>query len=134
MIAICFNGASSELHDLSTHRLVALQLEVLECLGASLNERDAAASDDALLDSRLGVADSVLDAVLPLLQLHLGGCTDLDHRDAAGQLGQPLLQLLTVVVGVRVLDLGANLVDPAGDLLGLPAPSMIVVSSLVMIT
>jgi ABC-2 type transport system permease protein len=42
----------------------------------------------------------VLDAVLLLLELDLGGRADLDHRHAAGQLGQPLLQLLAVVVGV----------------------------------
>jgi hypothetical protein len=56
--------------------------------------------------------------VLALLQLDLGGRADLDDRDAAGQLGQPLLQLLAVVVGVALLDLGADLVDPALDLLG----------------
>src|SRR5690606_14143585 len=73
---------------------------------------------DALLDRGLGVADGVLDAVLALLELDLGGGTGLDDGDAAGQLGQPLLQLLAVVVGVARLDLGADLVDAAGDLLG----------------
>src|SRR4030095_5493613 len=73
---------------------------------------------DALLDGRLRVANGVLDAVLALLELDLGGRTDLDDRNTAGQLGQALLQLLAVVVGVRLLDLGADLVDPALDLLG----------------
>src|SRR5205823_5131335 len=41
---------------------------------------------------------------------------DLEHRNAAGQLGQALLQLLAVVVAVALLDLGLDLVDPAGDL------------------
>ena len=44
---------------------------------------------------------SVLEAVLLLFQLGLGGRADLDDRDAAGQLGQPLLQLLAVVVTSR---------------------------------
>ena len=56
--------------------------------------------------------------MLALLELHLGGGTDLDDGDAAGQLGQTLLELLAVVVGVGVLDLLADLGDAAGDLLG----------------
>ena len=54
---------------------------------------DAATGDDALLDGRLRVANGVLDAVLALLELHLGGRTGLDDRNTAGQLGQTLLQL-----------------------------------------
>ena len=90
----------------------------LESLDGGLQQPDATARDDALFDRGLGVAHGILDAVLALLELHLGGGSGLDHRDAAGQLGQPLLQLLAVVVRVRLLDLGADLVDPAGDLLG----------------
>ena len=63
-------------------------------------QRDATTGDDALLDGRLRVANGVLDAVLALLELDLGGRADLDDRNAAGQLGQALLQLLAVVVGV----------------------------------
>src|SRR5690606_25565956 len=107
-----------QLDDVGTGGLVVGDLELLERGRAGLDEGHAAAGDDALLDGRLGVADGVLDAVLALLELHLGGRTDLDDRDAAGELGQPLLQLLAVVVGVGVLDLGADLVDPAGDLVG----------------
>ena len=51
----------------------------------------------------------VLDAGLLLLHLGLGGRADLDHGDAAGQLGQPLLELLAVVVGGGLLDLRADL-------------------------
>ena len=40
-----------------------------------------------------------------------------DHRDAAGELCQPLLQLLLVVVGGRLLDLRLDLGDPALDVL-----------------
>ncbi len=85
---------------------------------AGLQQRHATTGDDALLDGRLRVADGVLDAVLALLELDLGGRADLDDGDAAGELGQALLQLLAVVVGVALLDLGADLVDPAGDLVG----------------
>ena len=59
---------------------------------------------------------------------------DLDDADAAGQLGEALLELLAVPVGVGALDLGLDLVDAAGDSSASPAPSMIVVSSLVTTT
>ena len=53
--------------------------------------------------------------MLLLLHLRLGGCADLDDRDAAGQLCQPLLQLLAVEVRVGVLDLGLQLLDAGLD-------------------
>ena len=77
----------------------------------------AAAGHDALLDGRLGRVHGVLDAGLLLLHLGLGGGADLDHGHAADQLGQPLLQLLAVVVGGRLLDLGPDLLDAALDVL-----------------
>ena len=43
--------------------------------------------------------------------------TDADHRNTAGQLGQTLLQLLTVVVGGGLLDLCADLRAAAFDVL-----------------
>ena len=63
----------------------------------------------------LVVDDRVLDAVLLLLELDLGGGADLEDGDAAGQLGQALLELLAVVVGVGVLDLVLDLLDAALD-------------------
>ena len=107
-----------DLDDVRPDGLVTLEVELLERDLGGLHQRHAATGDDALLDGRLRVADGVLDPVLALLELDLGGRADLDHRNAAGQLGQPLLQLLAVVVGVALLDLVADLVDPAGDLVG----------------
>ena len=78
-------------------------------------QRHAAAGHDAFFDRRLGRVHRVLDAGLLLLHLGLGGGADLDDRDAADQLGQPLLQLLAVVVGRGVLDLRAQLLDAALD-------------------
>ena len=57
----------------------------------------------------------VLDARLLLLHLGFGRRADLDDRDAADELREPLLQLLAVVVRGRVLDLRANLLDAAFD-------------------
>ena len=117
MIAICLSGAlSATRDDVRAGRLVAGQVELVERGLCGVGQRHAAAGQQALLDGRLRVAHGVLDAVLALLELDLGGRADLDDRNAAGQLGQPLLQLLAVVVGVALLDLGADLVDPALDL------------------
>ena len=53
--------------------------------------------------------------MLALLELHLGGGADLDDGDSAGELGQALLQLLAVPVGIGVLDLGTDLCDATGN-------------------
>ena len=92
----------------------AIELDRLD----SVQERDAAARDDALLEGRPGGLQRVLDAVLLLLHLRLGRSADLDHGDAAGQLREPLLELLAVEVGVGVLDLRLQLLDPGLDRLG----------------
>ena len=82
------------------------------------NQGHAAARDDAFLDCRAGCVHGVLDASLLLLHLGLGCRADLDDGNAADQLGQPLLQLLAVVVGGGLLDLGADLLHAAFDGLG----------------
>ena len=86
-------------------------------LGAQ--QRDAAARDDAFLDRGAGGVQRVLDAVLLLLHLDLGRAADPDHRDAAGELGQTLLQLLAVVVRGGLLDLRLDLLDARLDVLPL---------------
>jgi len=57
--------------------------------------------------------------VLFLLHLGLGGSADLDHGDTAGQLGETLLELFAIELGVGVLDLLLDLIDPAFDVLGI---------------
>ena len=79
------------------------------------HEGHAAAGHDALLDRSLRGGDGVLDAVLLLLELHLGGGTDLEDGHATGQLGEALLELLAVVVRVGVLDLVLDLLDATLD-------------------
>ena len=138
MSAICLSGASIATRTMfapvasSPVRLVRPRRE--RDL-AGLDERDATTGDDALFDGGLRVANGVLDAVLALLELDLGRRARLDDGDAAGELGEALLELLAVVVAVGVLDLATDLRrrDPRSASAS-PAPSMIVVSSLVMMT
>src|ERR1700685_3857042 len=112
LIAICLSGSSSARRTDCVPRgpaphmralgLVPRQLELLERELARLEQGHAATGDDTLLDRGLGVAHRVLDAVLALLALDLGRRAGLDDGHAASQLGQPLLQLLPVVVRVGV--------------------------------
>src|SRR5690606_26497231 len=79
------------------------------------DEGDAAAGHDALLDGRAGGVEGVLDARLLLLHLGLGRGADLEDGHAAGELGEPLLELLAVVVRRRRLDLRLDLADAGLD-------------------
>src|SRR5207253_8023158 len=67
-------------------------------------------------DARAGGRECVLDAVLLLFQLHLGGCADLDDGDAAGELRETLLELLLVEVAGGLFDLRLDLLDAGHDL------------------
>ena len=82
-------------------------------LGA--DQGDAAAGDDALFYGGTGGGQGVFDAGFALFQLNFGGGADFDDGDAAGQLGHPLLELLAVVLGGGVFDLGFDLVDAGLD-------------------
>src|SRR5207249_304307 len=81
--------------DVDTRQDVAFGLDLVEHRDG-VDERDATTGDDALLNRRAGGRERVLDAVLLLLQFGLRCRADLDHRDATGELRQPLLQLLAV--------------------------------------
>ncbi len=100
--------------DVEADLLVAFELQAVEHL-ARAHQRNTAAGHDALFDGRLGRVHRVFDPRLLLLHLGLGGCTDLDDGHAADELREPLLQLLTVVVGGRVLDLRADLLHAPLD-------------------
>ena len=102
--------------DVLAEVLLTFQLEVVKYLEAA-QVGDTAARHHAFLDRGAGGVEGILDAGLLLLHLHLGGCADIDHGHAADQLGQPLLQLLAIVVRGGILDLGADLLDPAGQFL-----------------
>src|SRR5690349_12573612 len=80
-----------------------------------MEQRHAAARNDALFESGPGGLQRVLDAVLLLLHLGLGGSADLHDRHTTGQLREALLELLAIEVGVGVLDLGLDLADATLD-------------------
>jgi hypothetical protein len=59
----------------------------------------------------------VFDAGLLFLHLDFGSGTDLDHSHTAGELGNALLQLFLVVITGGFLDLLADRLDAALDVL-----------------
>ena len=117
LIAIWRAGQLERLaHDLDAGLLVVvLRAQLLQHLGGA-QQRDAAARQDAFLDRGAGRMHRVVDAILALLHLDLGRAADADHRNAAGELGQPLLQLLLVVVRGGLLDLRLDLLDTRFDI------------------
>src|SRR5207302_1945097 len=80
----------------------------------------AATRDDAFLDPGARRVQRIFHARLLLLHFGLGGRAHVDHRHAARELGEPLLQLLLVVVGRGLLDRGLDLLDATLDRLVLP--------------
>src|SRR5680860_1160074 len=104
-------------HDVDADFLVLVgALEGVEHLNGA-QKRHAATGNDTFLDGRAGRVQRIVDTILPLPHFDLGGTADLDHGNAAGELGQPLLQLLAVVVRTGVLDLLTDLGDARLDIL-----------------
>ncbi|AEM40302.1 hypothetical protein KVU_0463 [Ketogulonicigenium vulgare WSH-001] len=81
-----------------------------------LNQSDAAADDDALLDSSAGCVQRVINAVFTLFHFDFGHAANADDSDAASQFGHTLLQLFAVVVRGGFLDLRADLAHAGFDL------------------
>src|SRR6185312_4506122 len=103
-------------HDLHAVLLVLVfGLDALECIDRT-QQGNAPARQDAFLDRGASCVHRVIDAILALLHLDLGGTADADHRNAASELRQPLLQLLLVIVGRGLLDLGFDLGNSGLDL------------------
>ena len=78
-------------------------------------QRHPTTRQDAFLDGRPGRVQGIVDAILAFLDLDLGRAADADHRDAARELGETLLKLLTVVVRGGLLDLRLDLRDAGLD-------------------
>src|ERR1700716_2744012 len=101
--------------DVHAGLLVAVGLDLVERLDR-VDESDLTAGDHAFLDARAGGRECVLDTVLLLFELHLGGCADLDDGDAAGELRETLLELLLVEVAGGLFDLRLDLLHAGQDL------------------
>src|SRR5207248_1639443 len=107
---VFFFGFSATIASVVSRRLataaaffVAGALHLPERL-AGAKAGDAAARHDSFFDGSPGGVRRVLDARLLVLHLRLGRGSDLHHGHAAGQLRQPFLQLLLVVVRGGLLD------------------------------
>src|SRR6266702_6295539 len=96
-------------HDLDPGLLVVIfGANALKVLGGT-QQRNAAAWQDTFFNRRAGRMHRIVHAILALRHLDLGRAADADHRDAACELGETLLELLTVVVRGGFLDLRLDL-------------------------
>ena len=86
--------------DLDAVLLVFIRsLDALERFDGA-QQRDAAARQDTFLDRGAGRMHRIIDPILALLDLDLGGTTDADHRDTAGeQYAQPVRDALLGTIG-----------------------------------
>ena len=82
-----------------------------------MNVGRSASRDDALLHRGSRRVQGILHPKLRFLHLGLRCRADTDHRDAARELREPLLELFLVEVGARALDLRSDLSDSVADLL-----------------
>src|SRR3546814_9927589 len=111
-------GLQRTTDDVDTAGLVVIgALQAIQRPGG-IEQRSAAAGNDAFLNGRAGGVKRVVDAILALLHFDFRSAAALDHPHAARKLGETLLQLFTVIVRRSRLDLRADLLDPALDALG----------------
>ena len=102
-------------HNVEPNRFVVGQTLGLD-LRSRTQQSHTTTRQDALFDSRTRGVQGVFNASLLLLHLAFGGGTDVDLCHAAGELCQPLFELLTVVVAGDIFDLATNLLDATLDL------------------
>ena len=111
--------------DVRANGLIRFEFQLLETLvdgHRTTKQSHSASRDDPFRDRGTGGVEGVLDAGFFLFQFHLAGGADIDHRHPARQFGEPLLKFLLVVLGARIVDLGADLIDPSLDIGGLAGP------------
>ena len=95
--------------------VVGLLAELVEDAGGGADDGDAAAGEDAFFDRGAAGVQGVFDAGLLFLHRDFGRGADVDLGDAAGELGEALLELLAVVVAGGAVDLVLELLDAALD-------------------
>ena len=106
------DGAADDLD--AEFLVLVLGLDVVEALSGA-DEGGAATGDDAFLDGCAGGVQGVVEAVFLLLHLDLRSGADVDDGNAAGQLGEALLELLAVIVAGGLLNLGFDLTHAGLD-------------------
>ncbi len=77
----------------------------------STDQCHATARYHAFFNGCTGCVQGVFNAGFLLFHFNFGASANLDHCNAAGQLGQTLLQFFTVVVRGSFGNLGADLID-----------------------
>src|SRR5271165_892373 len=100
-----FAGAAD---DVDPDLFITETLEAVKCLRGA-QEGHATTRNDAFFNGSARGMQSILDASFLFLHLGFGGSTDLDDSHSTSELGQALLEFLTVVVGGCFIDLGAKL-------------------------
>ena len=109
------------LHDLNAGALIPIQLggEAVQ-VGGELNQGAATAGHDPLFHRGAGGVQGIFDAQFAVAQFRFGGGADFDHRNATGQLGDALGELLAVVLRLGVLQLALDRRHPVahGGLVG----------------
>lgn len=92
-------------------------LKSLQALG-SVKKGRAATNDDTFLRSSSSGTESVLDAILELTDLNLGGTTNLNNGNTTSKSSRALLKLLLIVVASCVLHGRLNGVNTLLDIFG----------------
>src|SRR5689334_3472179 len=111
-----FDGAGQ---DADADRLVFVRtFQLLERLERT-DQGDTAARNHAFFNGGTRGVQRVFDAGLLFLHLDFGGSANLDHGDAAGELGNTLLELLLVVVRSGLDGLLTDRLDARLDVGGL---------------
>ncbi|CAB4680750.1 unannotated protein [freshwater metagenome] len=90
---------------------------VQRCTGTK--KCSTATGDNTFFDCCTSCAERVFDAVLLFLEFNLGGCANLDDRNAARKLRKALLELLAIPIGIGVVDLTLDLRNTTVDVGGL---------------
>ncbi len=98
--------------------IFAIHFDLVES-GHSVDEDDFTTGDDAFFNGGTCGREGIFDAVLLLFEFGLGGCANTDDGNAAGELGQTLLQFFLVVIAGALVDLNTDLLDAALDLGGI---------------
>src|SRR5262249_8816225 len=115
--AICRVGDSSALSTMLMPACTSALPSLILPTSLSALRRPAQARTCLFLGGGAGAVEASSAPVFLLLPSAPGGAAAAAHRPAARELGQPLLQLLAVIVGRGLLDLRLDLADAGLDVL-----------------